>query len=87
MINETIMTEALSGGYVPAYFLYLAVAVCFIAFLTITYLYKSNKTNWGNFFSVYIFSGIIIAILLTFLITTPEFFIENISKLWSFFGS
>lgn len=82
MINETMIPT----GYVPIYFLYLIVSILLISFIGLTYLYKSKKTNWGNFWQVILFSSIITGIALGFLLFIPETFVSWVTKLKSFFG-
>jgi len=84
MINETITT--IPAGYVPSYFLYIITSILFLSFLVFTSLYKSKKTDWGNFWWVVLFSAIVTGILLCFLVIAPEQFNNWITKLSDFFG-
>ena len=84
MINETITT--IPAGYVPSYFLYIITSILFLSFLVFTSLYKSKKTDWGNFWWVVLFSAIVTGITLTFFVLAPEQFNNWITKLSAFFG-
>lgn len=83
-MNETIITQAIPVGYVPSYFLYIVVGILLASFIGLTYAYKSKKVNWGNFWMVIIFSVVIIAMVVTFLVSRPEMFVDWIIKIKEF---
>ena len=82
-MNETLQT--IPTGYVPDYFLYITTVVLLLSFGILTYLYKSKKTNWGNFWQVILFSTLIIGILVGFFVAMPDMFVNWITKLTSWF--
>ena len=83
-MNEIIQT--IPAGYIPSYFLYIVSGVIFLSFIVITALYKSKKTNWGNFWKVVLFSTLISAILIGILTLKPEVIVNAITSIGGLFA-
>ena len=84
-MNETIIT--IPSGLVPSYFLYIVTSILIMAFISLTYAYKSkNGIKFKDFWMVILFSVLIIAIIIGFLVVMPDLFANWVTKLTSFFG-
>ena len=83
-MNEIIQT--IPTGYIPSYFLYILSAIIFLSFIVITALYKSKKTNWGNFWRVVLFSILITGIIIGILTLKPEVIVNAITSIGGLFA-
>lgn len=81
-MEEIIST--IPNGFIPTYFLYIVVGIFLSCYVVLTALYKSKKTNWGNFWVVTFFSTLITSIIIFLLVSKPEFIISKVTEIKSY---
>lgn len=87
MLNSTITPEQIELVHTSLGIPNLVIAwIGFIIFFPlITLLLKSKHTNWGRFFWVWLLTSVLTAILIIFLIYSPNFILNLMDTIKSIF--
>lgn len=81
MINQTAILETAPVGFVPNYYLYIAVGITILAVIVLTYVYRSkNGIKFQNFWKVMSFVIVISGIITIGLAIAPEILTNLIDK-------
>lgn len=83
VIAESTVFEAKSQAY------FIALLIIWISTLLLnlilTSIFKSSNTNWGKYWLVWFFTAVISGILLFFISSSPEQFINILDSIKGFF--
>ncbi len=81
MLNETTqLIESQASAYVSSLVIFWIFVISILPL--IAFLFKSKKTNWGNFWGIWGTLAILSGIVLVGLIMNPEFIAEKVAILF-----
>ena len=80
---EAALVGIRGEAFIPSLFILYFSALAISPF--VTWVFKSKKTGWGSFWSVWFSSAVILGIIVGILAMAPEFTTNSITKFVEFF--
>lgn len=88
VINETVQATldlAKSNAYTPSLIILFSTLLICLAVVGIVFKLASGKRGWGDFWGIWFFTVLITGIVMTFLVVSPSWISDTITKLTEFF--